>query len=105
SARGIPRTGACRRSGAKRGGEETAVLRADKRAASNRLTGRDPIPNDGAEQLLGITIRRALDVIGVLHQLLWPGLIGEGLGVDDRADRKRLAGDQNLWANGHRGCG
>ena len=82
--------------GAERRGEEAAVLRTDERTASDRLAGGDLIANHGAEQLLGIAVRLALDVIGALHELLRPGLEGEAVGIDDRADRQRLLGDEHL---------
>src|SRR4029079_452086 len=55
--------------GAKRRGEEATVLWADERAARDRLTGRDLVANDRAEQLLGIAVRLSLDIIGALHEL------------------------------------
>ena len=45
---------------------------------------------------LWITVRLALHIISVLHQFLRPGLIGEAFSIDDRADWKRLLGDQHL---------
>ncbi len=86
-------------------GEEAAVLRADKRAAGDRLAGGDRKANHRPEKRLGIALGRALDIIGALHELLGPGLIGKAFSVDDRADRKSLLGDQHLGPKRNGGCG
>ncbi len=83
---------------AERRGEEAAVVRTDQRTLGQRLAGSDRVAHDGADQLADIGVGRAFGVVGVLHQLLRPGLEGQAFGIDDGADRKRLAGDQNLRA-------
>ena len=94
--RRVHRNGDCAHAGAERRGEEAAVLRADERAAGDRLAGRDRIADDGAHQRLRVRVGGAFHVIGALHQLLRPGLIGEAVGIDDGADRHRLLGDEHL---------
>src|SRR6185369_2410660 len=52
---------------------------------------------------LGIAVGLPLDVIGALHEFLGPRLIGEAIGIDDRADGHRLLGDQDLGSDRHGG--
>ena len=90
---------------AERRGEEAAVLWADERAAGDRLAGRDLVAHDRAEQFLGIAVRLAVDVIGALHELLGPGLEGETVGIDDRANRKRLLYNEHFRPERNGGSG
>ncbi len=63
----------------------------------------DRVADDRAEQLRDIGVGRPLGVIGVLHQLLRPGLESQALGIDDGADRERLLGDEDLRSHRHGG--
>ena len=101
--RRVHRDGDGAHAGAERRGEEAAVLRTDERSAGDRLAGGDRIADDGTHQRLRVRVGCAFDVVSVLHQLLWPGLIGEAIGIDNRASRHRLLGDEHFRPD--RNCG
>ena len=84
--------------GPERRGEEAALAGTDQRALGDRLAGGDLVADDGADQALRIDAAFAADEIGVLDQALRPGLVAEGLGVDDRADRQGAGRDQHFGA-------
>ncbi len=82
---------------AERRGEEAALAGTHQRALGDRLAGGDLVADDGADQALRIDAAfLAADEIGVLDQALRPGLVAEGLGVDDRADGQGARRDQDL---------
>ncbi len=80
--------------GAQRGGEEAAVAGLHQRPLGQRLAGRDIGADDGAGERR--RIGRALDVIGVLDEILGPRLIAEAIRLDDRADGQHPRGDQHF---------
>ena len=74
-------------------GDETALARFDKAAPGNRLARGDAAADNGAQQVLDVGL--CLDVIGVRHFLVRPGLPADMLLIEEHAGRQVQAGDQN----------
>jgi len=55
--------------------------------------------HDRAEKLRHVGL--VLNEVGVLYEILGPGLIAHRIGRDDRAGRKRAIGDKHLRAHWH----